>query len=261
MRRFRVSELLIGFLLGFAALLVIFLLSSDIAAHYEVCETTKEGAKECARYGVVHFALHGIGAALDSCNGLITAIATIFIAWFTFSLRRSTDKLWDAGERQRELAENTAERQLRAYVSVDGDASRERIIEPFKGIIQIPLKIINLGQTPAYRLTRWSNIEILPYPLTVTLAGMPQPIPDQLPTSNLGPGAPIGMIAGRSKVWTPQEVLGTIDGTMRIYIYGEVHYFDVFKNPRCTKFRNMLRVLPDGGTGNVQLCEEGNEAS
>jgi hypothetical protein len=47
MRRLRVQELLAGFLLGFASLLVIFLLSSDFAAHYEVCETTKERAKEC----------------------------------------------------------------------------------------------------------------------------------------------------------------------------------------------------------------------
>jgi hypothetical protein len=108
MRRFRVSELMAGFLLGFAFLLVILLFSSDIAARYEVCETTKDGAKECARYGVVHFALHEIGAALDSYNGLITAIATAFIAWFTWSLRRSTDKLWVAGERQFSHAQSEA---------------------------------------------------------------------------------------------------------------------------------------------------------
>ena len=60
-------------------------------------------------YGVLHLALHHIRAALDSYNGLITAIATGFIAWFTLSLRRSTDKLWDAGERQIALARESAD--------------------------------------------------------------------------------------------------------------------------------------------------------
>jgi hypothetical protein len=99
MPRLRVPELVAGLLLGFAFLPVILLLSSDIAAHYEICETTKEGAKECARYGVIQFALREIGSVLDTYNGLITAIATAFIAWFTLSLRQSTDKLWKAGER------------------------------------------------------------------------------------------------------------------------------------------------------------------
>jgi hypothetical protein len=68
-------------------------------------ETTKEGTKECARYGVIHFAIREIGAALESYNGAITAIATMFIAWFTLSLRQSTDKLWLAAQSESEAAE------------------------------------------------------------------------------------------------------------------------------------------------------------
>jgi hypothetical protein len=124
MGRFKVSELVVGFVLGFAFLLLIFLLSLDIAAHYEVCDTTKEGAKECARYGVVHFALHEIAAALDSYNGLITAIATICIAWFTFSLRQSTDRLWDAGERQIALARESSGSQGRDMQASIAEAVR-----------------------------------------------------------------------------------------------------------------------------------------
>lgn len=111
MRRF--PELLIGFLIGCASLLAIFLLSSDIAAHYEICEATKEGAKECASYNVLSYALHKLGAAIDAYNGVITAIATAFIAWFTLTLRRSTDKLWLAGEKQIEFLRESAESQSR----------------------------------------------------------------------------------------------------------------------------------------------------
>lgn len=124
MRRFQISEIVAGFLFGFATLLVIFILSSDFAAQHEVCETTKEGAIECVRYGVVHLALHEIGAALDAYNGLMTAIATIFIAWFTFSLRRSTDKLWDAGERQIALARETSASQGRDMQASIAEALR-----------------------------------------------------------------------------------------------------------------------------------------
>lgn len=113
-----------GFLLGVATLLIIFILSSDMAAHYEVCETTKEGAKECARYGVIGFAFREIGVALNDYNGLITAIATIFIAWFTFSLRQSTEKLWDAGERQIELARETYAAQSTEMQASIGEAVR-----------------------------------------------------------------------------------------------------------------------------------------
>jgi uncharacterized membrane protein len=41
----------------------------------------------------------------------MSAIATIFIAWFTLTLRRSTDKLWKANVDQFRLAKETADRQ------------------------------------------------------------------------------------------------------------------------------------------------------
>jgi len=92
--RLRVSELVLGFLLGFASLLIIFLLSSDVA-------------------------LHDLVIALDTHNGIITAIATGFIAWFTLSLRQSTDKLWDAGERQLKLtADNFADQSRDMQASI-----------------------------------------------------------------------------------------------------------------------------------------------
>jgi len=124
MRRLRISDLVAGFLLGFATLLVIFILSSDFAAYYEVCETTKEGAKECTSYNVMSYTFHKIGAALDSYNGLITAAATAFIAWFTLSLRQSTDKLWDAGERQLALLAESGSAQARDMQASINEAVR-----------------------------------------------------------------------------------------------------------------------------------------
>jgi hypothetical protein len=39
--------------------------------------------------------------AIDRHNGVFAAIAAFVVAWFTFSLREATDRLWLAGENQR----------------------------------------------------------------------------------------------------------------------------------------------------------------
>ena len=62
---------------------------------------------------------------------------------------RSTDKLWEAGERQLKHLESTAERQLRAYVYVVGKDFLVQGEEHERFINQI--RILNSGQTPAYK--------------------------------------------------------------------------------------------------------------
>jgi hypothetical protein len=85
-----------------------------IPAHGEICkEGQKAGEEACTSYSLLPFLLIRIGQALDALGVAITALATIAIAWFTWSLWRSTDKLWIAGERQIELARETSATQSR----------------------------------------------------------------------------------------------------------------------------------------------------
>jgi len=100
MRRLQGHEIAIGALASTAVWALVFVLTSDAASHYEVCEISKEGAKECTSNGIIGLTFRKIGSSLDIFGALITAIATIFIARFTFTLKQSTDRLWDAGERQ-----------------------------------------------------------------------------------------------------------------------------------------------------------------
>ena len=79
----------------------------------------------------------------------VIAFGTILIAIFTYVLYRSTDKLWEAGERQLKHLESTAERQLRAYVYVVGKDFLVQGEEHERFINQI--RILNSGQTPAYK--------------------------------------------------------------------------------------------------------------
>jgi hypothetical protein len=252
MRRF--PDLLVGFLLGFALLLVIFLLSSDMAAHYEICETTREGAKECASYNVLPYALRKVGAALDAYNGLITAIATIFIAWFTFSLRRSTDKLWDAGERQLKfLADNAASQSSdmqaslevsraaakaaaeaayseRAWVTpetLDGVGIRHLFVDGVEydeGLGAI-VKWKNTGRSPAIRLEIYSLSKILPSEAATPIFDEEVPNPEEV-RGILGPT----VIASSQLLHICGEDLsGFREKKVRWYVYSRATYSTIFE--------------------------------
>jgi len=47
--------------------------------------------------------LSGFASVLEAHSALVTAAATAVIAWYTWALRNSTNRLWEAGERQFEL--------------------------------------------------------------------------------------------------------------------------------------------------------------
>jgi hypothetical protein len=115
-RRLQGYEIAIGALFATAFWVLIFVLTSDAASHYEICEITKEGAKECASHNVIGFAFRKIGAGLDVFSAAITAIATIFIAGFTWTLKRSTDKLWGITDRTLKSTERNLEAIERAYI-------------------------------------------------------------------------------------------------------------------------------------------------
>jgi hypothetical protein len=60
-----------------------------------------------------------VAHVLDKAGGIITALTTIAMAIFTFVLKRATDKLSDAGERQIGIASQMAE-PTRQQVAIAG---------------------------------------------------------------------------------------------------------------------------------------------
>jgi len=71
------------------------------------------GQKECSAYHIAPFIVLYVGEFLEAHNGAVVAIATCFIAWFTLTLKRSTDRLWESGKNALEVTE-------RAFVYLDG---------------------------------------------------------------------------------------------------------------------------------------------
>jgi len=108
----RVSEFALGFLCATAIFAVILVLAVDPQTYHQICETNQYSGKEsCASHNIFYVVFWHAGRWFDASAAVITAIATGFIAWFTLTLKRSTDKLWKAGDDQFTLAQDIADKQ------------------------------------------------------------------------------------------------------------------------------------------------------
>ncbi len=105
-RREKLIWLSIGFAFAVGCL-------SLVPAHYEICLAEKTLERDCTSYQLVPFVAIKAIQVLDRMGGVLTALATIAIAWFTLSLRQATDRMWDAGERQLKLVADTSASQSR----------------------------------------------------------------------------------------------------------------------------------------------------
>jgi len=218
-----------------AALIVLFL--SIIPSHYEICEVAeKTKEKDCASYQVAQFLLIKIPQFLDVHNWLITALFAGLVTLFTWrlwqatnELRVSTDKLWDAGERQLAHGTKTAERQLRAYIFAHPAMLTVKLRHATGSIgkFTVRYETKNWGQTPAYRIRNAAFIRKLPSPLPDDFAIVPPIWKDQRNVS-LGPGQSMFSDCSESYSLTKGE---------GYYIIGLIEYFDTFGHEkRTTKF-------------------------
>jgi hypothetical protein len=72
--------------------------------YVNICEAAQAGEQaKCEQHDILYVTFLKMGEAITHAE-FWTAAATIAIAVFTYTLKRSTDKLWDAGEKQFGLA-------------------------------------------------------------------------------------------------------------------------------------------------------------
>jgi hypothetical protein len=92
-----------------AGLVLVVGVISLIPAHYEICEIAEKTKDEhCSSYQFVPFVGIKITQILDKAGAAITALATIAIAAFTFTLKAATDRLWKAGDEQLKFVRESA---------------------------------------------------------------------------------------------------------------------------------------------------------
>ena len=155
---------------GFALLFFGVWLIGWIPATAQYCEYNSYTEHEkCVSYQMPLVAIRYVGWFLDAISPALTALATVAIGAFTFTLYRATDRLWQAGERQikvagdaanaaekaasaaqrsAEVAEDTLTKVQRPYLFIyDVIGIRPGITEHIDG--HIPYAVANLGHTPA----------------------------------------------------------------------------------------------------------------
>jgi hypothetical protein len=158
-----------------------------------------------------------------------------------------------------QLAEKTAERQLRAYVFIKPDTLPT--IDEWN-TIGIRLFVFNSGQTPAYKLTYWYAIQLSGYPLAsellvATEANLPM---DQRTKTILNPGTHNEVIIKTGRALTSDERAAIISGTKAFYVYGQIDYRDAFDLPRFSKFR-LHYTRESVALRALAWSAEGNEAN
>jgi hypothetical protein len=100
-----IPAFLIGALLVLVAAWTLGLLPS---VYVNYCYENQSGHKECAAYNIALVAFWETGKVLNWISPAITAFATIAIAYFTFTLKESSDKLFIAAARSAEAARQSA---------------------------------------------------------------------------------------------------------------------------------------------------------
>jgi hypothetical protein len=161
---------------------------------------------------------------------------------------------FDVAQQQYLLAQNTAMRQLRAYVLVKEATFVEppEVGRPW----EVNLTLENYGQTPAYDATVRLSRELepaKPSDAVLTLGADVKPL-GQLPIPPRNPQ----IIRNTCAEWH-SELIRWNDiarNKREAYIWGRVDYSDIDGNPCFTRFQMVNRF---GATLSFSFCEKGNE--
>lgn len=158
-----------------------------------------------------------------------TALVTLWLFGATCVLAIVTTGLWWSTGSLVEGAEETAERQLRAYVfPVNVDLSLSTTTP------KLTITYKNCGQTPAYDVTLWTTTAAAVYPLLEEPRG-PE-IEPNASRGHIGPGESIHCEAFPEPPITHDEIAHLLQGEGALYLYGVLHFTDAFKEKRAIKF-------------------------
>jgi hypothetical protein len=196
---------------------------------------------------------------------VVVAALTLFLAIFTGLL------VW-VGNKQ----EKTTRRQMRAFVYVHGMSiynvahplnplpaykpTGAEIMSPTEGPL-VSLNIRNSGSTPAFRVIHWGQIHLGEFPLK---SGLPEiRKSEKAPHSAIPPDGQNTKMVKIQRPLTAEEIAGLRNGTVAIWVYGEISYRDAFRRKRTSKYR-LFHNAQTGTLGvstEMTWAEGGNEAN
>ncbi|MEQ8399320.1 MAG: hypothetical protein RIC85_05370 [Gammaproteobacteria bacterium] len=156
------------------------------------------------------------------------------------------------------VTQDTAIRQLRAYIVVE--TASDGVVEVGQHV-RVPMKLRNLGQTPAKNAAIASNLIVrgLPYPLARQHqeAG-PETVSDGRPRLSIYPG--LDQVSPReSDFILEKKTFDAIrNGMAAVFLSGIVIYDDIYDQERETRFRFEFSGEECFQTGRMRVSREGN---
>ena len=166
---------------------------------------------------------------MDANEPTIVALAMVVVAGFAGTLWAATKKIQRSTEQLALTAAETAQRQLRAYVS--GTPEFMFSIDESRSP-RVRFKLHNSGATPAHEVRHRASVAVL--------SGEDFRLPS-VPENFSAPAVlfPGAVLCGLATGETPLDeatVAALREGTARLYCYGEIDYVDAFMHPHTTRF-------------------------
>ena len=180
----------------------------------------------------------------------VTAAGTLAIAFLTLVLSLGTLFLWRATQRLVKGSEDTAERQLRAYISI---TPKDVINWDSQNRIGVSFDLKNCGNTPGFEILFNYSIDLLPSPLPSDFVFPPSSIQYDM-NSALFPQSDVPVRAFLQRDLTKEEVSAVETNIKRVHAWGFMHYRDAFNKQRRTRlsfsfggpdFTNAMKKIPD----------------
>jgi hypothetical protein len=168
------------------------------------------------------------------------AFYTSVLALFTGVLGVSTVGLWIATNRTLKHAQETAQRQLRAYLTVESGG-----VVLLNNATQINASIIfkNTGQTPAYGVMTWASVGIKSMNAANPFASAPAIAARSGHAKSIaGPGQNVNI--GTTTYITAADLAAVTASQSAIFFWGRVDYVDSFENPRFSVFKERISGPP-----------------
>jgi hypothetical protein len=166
-----------------------------------------------------------------------------------------------AGEKSVERMEETAERQLRAYVGIIKGAPTLVWAETESGgkeiRLQVKIVVKNSGRTPAYKMRGGGSIKFAKSFDEHWLGA----VNFFAQNTYILPDAELKYIVQESIEKLNSGVVGDIPHSHEFFFFGRIEYVDAFGKDRWTNFRFAIGGDIKSGTGDLRPCKEGNDAN
>ncbi len=203
----------------------------------------------------VGLSVHGIGDGAFAigwwCLGVfVDGNGAAITALFTVVLAISTIGLWRVTGRTLEHSKTSSERQLRAYVflsgqSISSSARRDVAVALGAGTNAVAhLQFRNTGQTPAYDVQIFGDIDLVPWPIDSNALSPIDFNNPHISKTTLGAGQDTHKISLFARPGTINPAMLTafehnalVSQALALVAHGEVRYKDAFGFDRWTRYR------------------------